>query len=235
MKVEIWSDVVCPFCYIGKRKFETALAQFADKADIEIVWKSYQLQPDAPESINQTTYELLAEKYGMSVELSMQRHHMVTQQAKEVGLDYRFDIAKPANTLKAHQLTKLAQTTGKQDDAEEALFKAYFTEGKNINDVTTLAEIGVEIGLEKSKVIDALEKQTFVNDVRTDIYEAQQVGVRGVPFFVFNRKYAVSGAQQPETFLGALQQSFMEWKQDNAPVKLNVTEGESCTPDGECA
>lgn len=105
MKVEIWSDVVCPFCYIGKRKFETALAQFAGKQDIEIVWKSYQLQPDAPDNITQKSYEILAEKYGMSVKLAIQRHEQVTQQAAEVGLSYRFDIAKPANTFRAHQLT----------------------------------------------------------------------------------------------------------------------------------
>lgn len=234
MKVEIWSDVVCPFCYIGKRKFEIALAEFTGKEDIEIVWKSYQLQPDAPESINQTPYELLAEKYGMSVELAMQRHEQVTQQAAEVGLDFRFDIAKPANTFRAHQLTKLAATVGKEDTAEEALFKAYFTEGKNINDVSTLAEIGAGIGLEEAAVREALAQQTFKNEVRTDIYEAQQVGVRGVPFFVFNRKYAVSGAQQPEVFLGALQQSFTEWKQENPSAALNVTEGSTCTPDGEC-
>lgn len=232
--MEIWSDVVCPFCYIGKRKFETALAQFAGRQDIEIVWKSYQLQPDAPENISQTPYELLAEKYGMSVELSMERHRMVTEQAAEVGLDYHFDIAKPANTFKAHQLTKLAATVGREDAAEEALFKAYFTEGKNINDVSTLAEIGAGIGIGKDAVREALAQQTFVNEVRTDIYEAQQVGVRGLPFFVFNRKYAVSGAQQPEVFLGALQQSFTEWKQQNPSAALNVTEGATCMPDGEC-
>lgn len=215
MKVEVWSDVVCPFCYIGKRKFEKALTQFADSANVDIVWKSYQLQPDMADNYNKSVYELVSEKHGVPLEQVKTNHIQLALAAKEVGLEYNFDKAKPSNTLKAHQVIQFAKTKGKQGEAEEALFHAYFTEGKNLNDIQTLLNIGASIGLDKEALKDALDKGTFIINVQADINEAQQVGVQGVPFFVFNRKYAVSGAQDPKAFLETLQKSFAEWRKDN--------------------
>lgn len=234
MTVEIWSDVVCPFCYIGKRKFEAGLQQFADSANIEIVWKSYQLQPDITEDYNKSTFQLVAEKYNITLEQSKSMHANLVRSAADVGLTYNFDIAKPVNTLKAHQFIQFAKTHGKQDEAEELLFKSYFTLGKNINDVSTLVEIGALIGLDKGAVKDVIESNKFVQEVQADINEAQQIGVRGVPFFVFNRKYAISGAQEPTAFLETLKKSFNEWRKDNPVIQLDVLEGNICTPDGVC-
>lgn len=231
MKVEIWSDVVCPFCYIGKRKFELAMAQFAEKDNIEVVWKSFQLAPDMADDFSKNVYELVADKYNISMSQSKDMHTQLVQTAKEVGLDYNFDEAKPVNTLKAHQLIQLAKSKGLQDEVEEALFKGYFTAGENINDVATLVKIGEGIGLAPEAIKEALDKGTFIPAMQADINEAQQLGVRGVPFFVLNRKYAVSGAQSPETILGALQQSFTEWR---PAATLEVIEGQACTPDGKC-
>lgn len=234
MKVEIWSDVVCPFCYIGKRKFEIALEQFKDKNNVEIVWKSYQLMPDMVTDPDKKVYQLVSEKHSIPLEQSKQMHSQMTQTAKELGLVYDFDKAIPANTLKAHQLIQFAKANGKQDEAEETLFRSYFTEGKNVDDILTLLEIGVTIGLDKAALKEALDKGTYISKVQADINEAKQVGVRGVPFFVFNRKNAVSGAQDPKAFLETLEKSFAEWRKDNPESKLEVIQGAACTPDGEC-
>lgn len=234
MKVEVWSDVVCPFCYIGKRKFEIALEQFKEKNNVEIVWKSYQLQPDMVTDPDRKVYQLVSQKHNIPLEQSKQMHRQMTQTAKELGLVYDFDKAIPANTLKAHQLIQFAKTQGKQDEAEETLFRSYFTEGKNVDDVPTLLEIGATIGLDKAALKEALDKGTYISNVEADIYEAKQVGVRGVPFFVFNRKYAVSGAQDPKDFLATLEKAFAEWRKENPENKLEITEGAACTPDGEC-
>lgn len=234
MKVEIWSDVVCPFCYIGKRKFEIALEQFNEKDKVEIVWKSYQLMPDMVTMPDERVYPLLAKKYSISLEESKAMHRQVAQTADAVGLVYDFDKAIPANTLKAHQLLHFAKTQAKQDEAEESLFRAYFSEGRNIDDIPTLLEIGGSIGLDETALKEALDHKTYLDQVQADIYEAQQVGVRGVPFFVLDSKYAVSGAQDPKDFLATLEKAFTEWRKENPQSKLEVIDGEVCTPDGEC-
>ncbi len=234
MKIEIWSDVVCPFCYIGKRKFETALEQFADKDNIEVIWKSYQLMPDMVTDPNKKVYQLVSEKHGVPLEQSKTMHAQMELNAKAVGLEYNFDKAIPANTFKAHQLIQFAKANGKHEEAEEVLFRSYFTEGKNIDDLNTLLEIGSSIGLDKAALKTALENGDYVSHVKADISEAQQVGVRGVPFFVLNRKHAVSGAQEPAAFLETIQKAFTEWRKDNPATKLEIIEGKACTPDGEC-
>jgi len=235
MKVEIWSDVMCPFCYIGKRHFEAALGNFEHKNAIEIEWKSFLLDPDIPESVeNKNVYEYLAERKGISVQQSEQMHERVIEMAKNAGLDYNFDIAVVANSFKAHRLIQKAKSKGLGDAAEELLFKSYFTEGKNISDTATLVELGKQIGLTEKDVNEALSNQDFQFLVNKDIEEARAIGVSGVPFFVFDRKYAVSGAQPAESFLGALTQSVNEWKQAN-PTKLqNLSEGDSCDVNGNC-
>lgn len=203
MKVEIWSDIVCPFCYIGKRKFEIALEQFAGKEKVEIEWHSYQLDPNARRE-GENAYQSLAEKKGQSLEWSIKMHENVTQMAKSVGLEYNFDKAQVCNSFDAHRLIQFAKTKGKGDEAEERIFRAYFTEGKLISDHTTLRELATEIGLKNTDIDEVLKSDTFATEVERDCEEAYQIGVTGVPFFVFDRKYAVSGAQNPETFLEVL-------------------------------
>ncbi|MDP4827620.1 MAG: DsbA family oxidoreductase [Flavobacteriales bacterium] len=215
MKIEIWSDVVCPFCYIGKREFEKALNQFAEAKNVEIEWKSFQLMPDMPDNYGRTTYQYFAEKYGTSMEEAVSAHEQVTQRAKGLGLTYNFDVAIPANTGMAHQLIHFAKQHGKQDAAEEILFKSYFTDGRNLNDLSTLLEIGATLGLDQDELRKALENGTFADAVNADIIESQELGVRGVPFFVFDRKYAVSGAQDSSQFIAALEQAYAEWQLAN--------------------
>ncbi len=213
MKIEIWSDIMCPFCYIGKRHLEEALKQFTDSNSIEIEWHSYQLDPSMPKEANaKTVYEYLAERKGITLEHSKAMHQNVIEMAKEAGLHYNFDIAKVANSFEAHRLIQLAKTQNLGDVAEERFFKAYFMEGKNLCDTLTLIELAKEIGLNENRIKEVLNGTEFTSEVNQDISVANQIGVQGVPFFVFNRKYAVSGAQPVETFLNVLQKSFKEWK-----------------------
>jgi predicted DsbA family dithiol-disulfide isomerase len=204
IKVEIWSDVVCPFCYIGKRKFEQALAQFPHPEAIEIEWKSFLLDPDKIPNTETDVYDNLALRYGKDRNWSIERHKSVSEQAKAVGLEYHFEKAYNTNTWKAHQLIQLAKSLGKGNEIEEELFKAYFTEGKNLNSNEVLAEIALKTGIPEEEVLNALENEQFYAAVRADVEEARQIGVQGVPFFVFDRKYAVSGAQDPQVFLETL-------------------------------
>ena len=234
MKVEIWSDIMCPFCYIGKRRFEEALGKFSDQKNIAIEWKSFQLDPTIQPAPGKNVYEYLAERKGISYEQSEQMHERGIAMAKDAGLEYNFDKAVIANSYDAHRLIQLAKKNKLGDAAEERLFKAYFTEGKDFGNHDTLAEIGREIGLDENKVRQALAKNEFANEVDADIYEAQQIGVRGVPFFVFNRKYAVSGAQASETFVEVLNKSFTEWRKENQLQQLDIVEGEVCEPGSDC-
>jgi predicted DsbA family dithiol-disulfide isomerase len=231
MKVEIWSDVVCPFCYIGKRKFENALKNFSNKEDVEVVWKSFQLDPTTQSDPNKSVAQSLAEKKGWTLEQVKQVNAQVSQSAKEVGLEYHLDKAIVANTLDAHRLIHLAAQHQLQDEAEERLFKAYFTEGKDIGKKDTLVTLGVEIGLIAEEVQKVLENNQYALEVQQDQYEAQQVGVRGVPFFVFNNKYAVSGAQPSEVFSEVLSKV---WEEEH-PVAKAEDNATFCSIDGTCS
>ena len=201
MKVEIWSDVMCPFCYIGKRKFEAALKQFDHREEVAIEWKSFQLDPSIITDASKTIHEFLAERKGFSLEQAKQMNERVTKLAEKVGLEYRFDKAVVANSFDAHRFSHLAKQFKLQDEAEEALFKAYFTDGKNTADADTLCQIGENIGIDKEKVKAMLDSEQYTQEVNEDIEVARMIGVTGVPFFVFDRKYAISGAQESETFL----------------------------------
>lgn len=212
MKVEIWSDVMCPFCYIGKRKFEAALAQFAHRDRVEVVWKSFQLQPDLVTDPSKNTVEHLAQSKGWTMAYTKQAVAIVVNMAKEVGLDYNFDKAVVANSFDAHRLSHYATAKGKGDEMEEQLFKAYFIDGKNTADHAILTQLAVNIGLNEAEVKQVLSGNQYAAEVRQDIYEASQIGVNGVPFFVFNDKYTVSGAQDSRVFLETLQKSFSEWQ-----------------------
>lgn len=235
MKIEIWSDVMCPFCYIGKRKFEAAFENYENKQDISVEWKSFQLMPDLITDPNKRSDEFLAENKGITIEHARAMNGHASQMARDAGLTFNFDKAIPANTFNAHRLIHFAKSHGKQDQAEEILFKAYFTEGHNIDDIETLVKLGTTIGLDADSVRTVLQNGSFADDVRQDIYESRQLGVSGVPFFVFDRKYAVSGAQASEVFRQVIEKSFTEWREENPAAKLNIaSEGGVCTPGGEC-
>ncbi len=210
MTVEIWSDVMCPFCYIGKRKFEAALAQFPQREQIEVVWKSFQLNPDLETDTSKSVQQSLAESKGWTLEQTDEAMSYVVNMAKGVGLTYHFDKAVVANSFDAHRFSHLAKKHGLQDEAEERLFAAYFTEGKNTADHEVLIQIGTEIGLDPSEVKKVLAGNDFAAEVEKDIEEARQFRISGVPFFVFDRKYAVSGAQDSKVFLETLQKAFAD-------------------------
>jgi predicted DsbA family dithiol-disulfide isomerase len=215
MKVEIWSDIVCPFCYIGKRKFEAALSEFKAASDVEIIWKSYQLSPAMKTVPGKSSHQYLAEHKQISLGEATALNNRVAGWAQQVGLAFNFDKAVPANTFMAHRFLHLARQHGLQSEAEEKLFSAHFTEGKNCDDLQTLVAIGSEIGLDASLVQDVLESDGFAAEVRNDIAEARELGLRGVPFFVFDRKFALSGAQDSSIFLNTLEKAFDSWQKEN--------------------
>jgi predicted DsbA family dithiol-disulfide isomerase len=230
MKVEIWSDVVCPFCYVGKRKFENALGQFAHRSDVQIEWKSFQLTPDFVPVPGESIHASLAKKKGVSEAEGRRMGDQMTLIAKGVGLDYNFDQTIPANTFLAHQLIHFAAHHGQQGAMKERLFAAYYLEGQDLNSLDTLARLAAEIGLRADDARRELLAGTYANEVRRDEYEAQQIGVRGVPFFVFEDKYAVSGAQPSEVFAEVLAKV---WDEAHPKTPLTVlADGPACGPEG---
>ena len=198
---------MCPFCYIGKRKLEKALEQFEGKKKVEVTWKSYQLNPHIEYQEDVDVYTYLAEVKGKSREWAEEMHANVSNMANEVGLNYDFDKVKIANSFDAHRVIQLAKTHNLTNEVEERFFKAYFTEGAIMSDHKTLLRLGVEAGLNEAEVQGVLGSDEFALDVKADVAEAQQIGVRGVPFFVFNRRYAISGAQDTAVFLETLRRS----------------------------
>ncbi|MEZ4889505.1 MAG: DsbA family oxidoreductase [Crocinitomicaceae bacterium] len=235
MKIEVWSDIMCPFCYIGKRNYEEALAKFKHADRIELVWKSFQLDPTTPTTkVEQSTYEYLAARKGWSMKECLDIHQSVTKTAKKAGLIYDFDNVKVANSFNAHRIIQLAKTKGLGDAAEEQFFKAHFTDGRDLNDKNELITIASFIGLSEQEVDEALNNQAFADAVHADIQEAAQLGIQGVPFFVMNRKYAVSGAQAPTVFLQTIEKAFEEWQKENPATPFEVIEGKTCKPTGEC-
>jgi len=211
MKVEIWSDVMCPFCYVGKKNFENALAQLPFKDKIQVEWKSFQLDPTLPEKgLTESTQEYLAKRKGMPEDQIEGMLVHLKNVGQEVGIDFRQDISIPVNTLKAHRLSHFAQAQGKGNEIEEALFKAYFTEGKNVGNDEVLLDLIESIGLNKNEAKQFLASEELLQEVKSDISEANELGISGVPFFVINRKYGISGAQPSEVFVDALTQSFNE-------------------------
>lgn len=231
MNVEIWSDVMCPFCFIGKKHFEAALAQVPFKDQINVTWKSFQLDPTLPVTgATLSAAEYLAQKKGFPKEQVAAMQAQLTQSGKASGIDFRWDTSIPANTFRAHRLIHFAQQKGKGNDLEEALFQAHFTDGKNVGDIETLASLAAGIGLDKKEVTDFLHSDAESEAVKRDIQEAQELGVNGVPFFVLDRKYAVSGAQPIEAFVEALTQTYQE-SQPKFATKGDPDAG-ACGPDG---
>ncbi|WP_075351431.1 DsbA family oxidoreductase [Algoriphagus marinus] len=235
MKIEIWSDVVCPFCYIGKRKMEKALAKFPQKDAIEIEWKSFQLNPDQKTDTSVSTLEHLAASKGWTLDQTREITANVVEMAKSEGLDFDFENAVVANTRNAHQLIHLAKSAGKGNEMKERLLAAYFSEGKNVDDFNTLISLGIEIGLTEDTIKKALETGAYENAVETDIYESRQLGVRGVPFFVLDRKFGISGAQADEVFTQTLEKAWSEYEKTNQPIQMTGSDdSEACNINGDC-
>ena len=219
MKIEIWSDIMCPFCYLGKRKFENALSQFAGKEHIEVEWKSFQLNPDLVTDPDASVQQYLTEHKGMSPEQAIQAGNYITQAGKAVGLEYHYDKVIMANTYRAQQLVKFAHVQGKQNDMEEKLFEAYFTKGKNVDDLPTLLQLANEVGLDSTGLQEALENNQFAAQVNADINEANLLRIHGVPYFLINRKFVVNGAQESTFFLETLGKAFADWSKDQPEIK----------------
>ena len=230
MKVEIWSDIVCPFCYIGKRKFETALADFAGKDKVEIEWKSFQLDPEMDNKEGLNVHEYLGKRKGGTAADGKRMNDSMTAAAAEVGLQYDFDNGIINNTINAHRLLHWAKAAGLQNELKERIFKAYYTEGIDTADIAELVRLAKETGLDPVQARKVLEENLYVKEVLQDQQEAAELGVQGVPFYVFNRKYAVSGAQSSEVFAQVLNKAL----QEEQPA-LIIEQGEgSCDINGNC-
>jgi predicted DsbA family dithiol-disulfide isomerase len=204
MEVEIWSDIACPWCYIGKRRFEAALAEFEHAGDVNVTWRSFELDPSAPAELDGTSIEILSRKYGMSAEQAQAAEQRVTETAAGDGLEYHLEDSRMGSTFDGHRIVHLAKEYGLQDAMKERLFKARFTEGRLISDPETLINAAVEVGLAEDEVRATLASDRFADAVREDEGTAQAFGISGVPMFVVDRQFGASGAQPPEQLLTLL-------------------------------
>lgn len=209
MKIEIWSDIRCPFCYIGKRRFEKAVKEL-NRNDIEIEYKSFLLDASLVTNPELSAKQHLADSKGISIEEVEKMHDQVINMAKSEGLNFDFDNSIVANSLNAHRILHLAKQEGKQAEIKELLLKAHFEEGKNIDDAPTLQALAKRVGISREKTLEVLKNNAFSDDIRNDIQRARDIGVQGVPFFVKDGKYAVSGAQSVEVFMGFLERAGVE-------------------------
>lgn len=235
MKIEIWSDIVCPFCYIGKRRIENALKNHPHADKIKVEWKSFLLNPDMVSDPTKKNVEYLAEIKGWSLEQAKQITQQVVDMAAQEGLEYNMDIAVVANPKDAHRVIQYAKTVSLGDAMKERFLKAYFTEGKNIADFDTITALAVEVGLDADKVKAVLESGEYADKIQYDIYESQQLGVRGVPFFVLDNRYGISGAQHPDVFKETLDKAWDNYVQNQPNLEMvTSTSGDACDIDGEC-
>jgi len=208
IKVDIWSDVQCPWCYIGKRKFEAGAAEYAAQGggDVEIEYHSFELAPDTPVDFDGSPADYLAQRKGLPMDQVEQMLERVTGIAKSVGLDYDYDHVHQTNTVISHELIHFAKSKGRQIEMKERLLKAYFINGEHVGRIPDLVEIAAELGYDRDEVTEALESHKFLADVKADVALAQEYGIQGVPFFVIDGKYGVSGAQDASTFANVLAQ-----------------------------
>lgn len=232
MKIEIWSDVVCPWCYIGKRRFESALADFPHRKDVEVIYRSFQLDPTTPSAVGASATDMLAKKYRISRERAEAMNARVSGLAAQEGLEYHLETARHANTFDAHRLIHFAASHGRQSEMKERLLRAYFTESADIGETETLTRLAGEVGLDAGAARAALESEDYAGDVRADERRAQMLGITGVPFFVIDEKYGVSGAQPAEVFAQALQEI---WTESHPLIRageqspdVGVCEGDIC-------
>jgi len=210
MKIEIWSDIACPWCYIGKRRFEEAVAAFPQRDALDIVWRSFELDPSAPARHPQQTVALLASKYGMSVEKAQAMMDNVARNGAADGLQFRFDRSISGNTFDGHRLIHFAESRGQRPAMVERLFAAYFTDGEAVGDHATLARLAADVGLDAAEVAAMLVTDAHANDVRADEQRARDFGITGVPYFAIDEKYGISGAQPASVITEALTQAFAD-------------------------
>ena len=227
MNVEIWSDIACPWCYVGKRRFEAALAEFEHRDEVRVTWRSFELDPGAPPEREGDRAEHLASKYGSSVEQAHAMQAQMTEMAAGEGLDFRFDLARAGNTFDAHRLVHLAAAHGRQDAMRERLMRAYLTEGELMSDHAALERLAVEVGLDAAEVQDMLATDRFTAEVREDERTASALGINAVPCFVIDRRFGAPGAQSPDVLLDFLRQGW-----ERRPAVSVVAGGEACGPDG---
>jgi predicted DsbA family dithiol-disulfide isomerase len=227
VEVEIWSDIACPWCYIGKRRFEAALALFEHREDVQVIWRSFELDPSAPHEREGDRAARLAEKYGLTIERAREMEQQMTDTAAGEGLEFRFDIARSGATFDAHRIVHLAHEHGLQDEMKERLLRAYFTEGELVGDDETLVRIASEVGLAEDEVRQTLASDRYAEEVRDDERIAGQFGISAVPTFVVDRALGASGAHPPEALLELLRQGWANRK----PVSV-VAGGETCGVDG---
>lgn len=228
MRIDLWSDVVCPWCYVGKRRLEAALADFEHADEVEVVWHTFLLDPEASADATETLAAHLGRKYGGGEAAGRQMIERTEAVAAEEGLVFRLHQAQRANTVDAHRLLHLARAEGRQGTLEEALFAAYFTEGRNVADHDTLREIAVRAGLDPARVDDVLASDGFAEEVRADLAQAQRYGITGVPFFVVDERYGVAGAQPAEVLREVLERAWSE----REPVLELVPGPDMCGPEG---
>ncbi|ANE46883.1 hypothetical protein SY83_12015 [Paenibacillus swuensis] len=231
MKVEIWSDFACPFCYIGKRRFEKALEQFAHRDAVQVIYRSFELDPDAPKQVPHDVYDMLSGRYGMSRQEAIAMNQNMSRQAASEGLDFQFDTLVLTNTFDAHRLKHWADQNGKSAEVSELLFRGYFTDSSNLSDHSTLADIAAEAGLDREKALTMLAGEQFADQVRGDEEEGSRLGIRGVPYYVIDRKHTLSGAQSDAMFLNALQQA---WADQQTEQAVESSSDDACA-DGTCA
>ena len=210
MQVEIWSDVVCPWCYLGKRHFEQALEQFPHRGEVAVTYRSFELDPTAPPGANTATVELLASKYGMTLEQAREAQREMEQRAAKYGLTFRMTDLRSGNTRDAHRLLHLAKARGRQAELAERLHQAYFTDQASVFDHSSLADLAVGAGLDRGEVLGVLASDQYGADVDADEQLARSFGVSGVPFFVIDRRYGISGAQPPEIMTQVLDRAWAE-------------------------
>jgi predicted DsbA family dithiol-disulfide isomerase len=227
--VEIWSDIACPWCYVGKRRFEAALAAYEHRDEVQVTWRSFELDPQAPAAREHDGATHLAQKYGMSREEALAMHQRMTETAARDGLEFRFDLARGGNTFDAHRIVHLAATHGCQDEMKERIMRAYLTEGELVSDHSVLERLGRDVGLPEDELRETLAGDRFAAEVREDERTARSLGINAVPFFVVDRAMGVSGAHPPEALAEMLRQA----RAASPPVPAGAAGGgESCAVDG---
>lgn len=229
LKLEVWSDIACPWCYVGKRRLEAALKRFQHRSEVELVWRAFELDPGAPRerSRDVSHVEFIARKYGMSTAQAQKSTDHLVQLASAEGLSFDFTNIRSGNTFDAHRLVHLGLERGRQDAVKERMLKAYFEQGELMSDHGTLVRLATEAGLDPAEATDLLAGDSFKTEVRTDEAEARDLGITGVPCFVFDRRFGVSGAQSSEVMLNALEKAWLE-----RAVTPKFEEGAVCGPEG---
>lgn len=228
MKVEIWSDITCPHCYTAKRQFDQALDAFPHKDRVAITWRSFELAPGFKTDPAQRLPDFMARLQGTSPEQTRAMMNDFAASVKVIGLDFQLEQAIPANSFNAHRVSHLAKAYHLQHKAEERLFKAYFTEGKNMDDIPTLVALGIEIGLDETEVCTMLESEQFVDEVQQDLAVAKQTGISSVPHYVFNGQIRLSGAQGKEEYADLLATTFAQWESETMQSQDISGDGQSC-------